>query len=480
MQSRLLAFYILVIVCLSAFNVVAQDNVFPEQFKSSWQNCNSDVAQFQNGWQTVTATIVGKENDRCHIKFYGFDLYIPLEVLPKANNIDDLAEALKYPEVAVYDHKAAYKPDGILFGLANCAKGQSDKSAYIIKNIGEISIKNENIFNFSGNMCYVHLGNELTVAGKLRDYSIDCNLNSNDVQSLIAPEKTVIDLYAPQDIQGEDMMLYQSGVINEQTVAADEALLNKLLNQDYCRKNANITQNTPSPATTSAEPKNEVEEYVPAEVFSPRFMMGLRKCQPSSEVKPPHKAAVLGMDKGVCLVRYDGFDLRIPPAVLANINNFDDLQVLLKNKDITTFNYKPEYNYKGLMYAVEACHKKVDYYSEREQKKNNGFEIVRGLRSMYINDICTINLDNKLYIDGSMRDYSVQCQLPAKVLDEIRPYFEDLLKKYGARRRIGAKGRILVNDEEFNEKTREADDALMYYMQQNGYCQQADPNNPFE
>jgi len=467
-----------VAACMPLVCAGAQDNTFTESFKSSWQNCNSDVMQFQNGWQTVSATILGKENDRCHVKFYGFDLYIPLEVLPKANNMDDLAEALKYPEVATYDYMAAYKPDGVLFGLANCAKGQNDKSAYMIKNIGKIVIKTENTFNFSNNVCNVHLGNELTISGRLNNYSLDCQIALNDLQNLLAPERTVIELYAPQDIQNDDMTVYQSGVINEQTVAADVALLNKLLNQGYCHKK--VMENKPAMQTPAPAAPAKTEEYVPMEVFSPRFMASLRKCAPSSEVKKPHKAAVLGLDNGNCLVRYDGFDLRIPPAILTNIHNFDDLQVLLKNKDIAQFNYKPEYNYTGLMYAVEACNKRVDYYGEREQKKNNNFEIVRSLRSMYVNDVCTINLDNKLYIDNSLRDYSVQCLLPAKVLQEIRPYFEDLLKKYGPRRRIGAKGRILVNDEVYNEETRQADDAIMYYLQQNGYCRQADPNSPLE
>ena len=139
-----------------------------------------------------------------------------------------------------------------------------------------------------------------------------------------------------------------------------------------------------------------------------------------------------------------------------------------------------QYKYDGLMYAIDACHKKVDYYGKQEKKKNANFEITRGLSANFANDECHIDLQNELFIDGSLRDYSVKCVLPAKELQKIRPYFEELLQKYGAKRRIGAKGRILINDEEFNKETHKADIALMYYLQQNGYCQTTDLQNPFQ
>ena len=227
--------------------------------------------------------------------------------------------------------------------------------------------------------------------------------------------------------------------------------------------------NPQAEAVVEVEAEPEVI-YAEEEVFSPEFMKNLLICSPDSESQNERFVKILGIEKEYCLLQYANFDLHVPQTLLGNIHGFDDIEKLLKNKDIAHYNYRADYIYDGLMYALNACFNKKDYEGKQEELADEYVIINRGLHAEFVNNVCTVYLSNTQDIDGVITDYGVTCTLPYNIVQGLEPYFKDLADKYGEKRGFGADGHIMVTREQKNKQTHEADIALMYYLQKNGYC----------
>ena len=234
-------------------------------------------------------------------------------------------------------------------------------------------------------------------------------------------------------------------------------------------QDANSLEATVSEQPVEEEPEEEVV-YVDAEVFSPSFMKNLIGCKPDTESNSENQIEIEGMKDGRCLIKYSNFDLRVPSTLLGNIHSFDDVETLLKNKDIAHYNYRADYIYDGLVYALAACYDKKDYYGKQDELSDEYVTIIRGLSSEFVNGICTVNLQNTQSIEGVDTDFGVVCTLPYKEVQNLESYFKDIVEKYGEKRGFGADGRIMVKPAEQNKETHEGDIALMYYLQKNGFC----------
>lgn len=247
--------------------------------------------------------------------------------------------------------------------------------------------------------------------------------------------------------------------ISAQAQNMDETLITDLENQEEQQ----ISQ--------SAE--HQQEEQIMDVPFSAAFMTELRKCTQSYEIIDNKKIEILGMKNNLCHMKYGSFDIKLPSALTGSIRGLADLQVLLKNKDISTYNYTPDYIYDGLLYAIDACSQKKEYYGDEQQFADGDIIISLGLSANFSNETCTITLFNQTDFDNNQTDYSVICKIPYRTVLYLQEFISDLAKKYGERRGFGTNGKIMVTRAEQNKETHEADIALMYYMQQNGYCQKS-------
>ena len=238
------------------------------------------------------------------------------------------------------------------------------------------------------------------------------------------------------------------------------------------------TENTaPQEATVdeNIEPPSEVEQepeiiYAEEEVFSPQFMKNLMQCQPDKEAQNERFVEIIGPKEDYCLLKYANFDLNVPLTLLTNIHGIDDVETLLKNKDIAHYNYRADYIYDGLMYALNACFNKNDYDGKQEELADEYVTINRGLDAEFTNGMCTIYLSNTQNVEGVITDYGVTCTLSYKEVQNLEPYFKDLAEKYGKKRGFSSDGHIMVTREQKNKQTHEADIALMYYLQKHGFC----------
>lgn len=218
-------------------------------------------------------------------------------------------------------------------------------------------------------------------------------------------------------------------------------------------------------------PQLAAESAPQIEVFSPQFMQSLRQCQPNQEQNETYSVQIIGISGDKCHVKHAGFDLYIPLTIAANIHSFADMHLLLKNPDIAHLDYQPEYIYDGLIYAIDACYHHTDYFGLKQQHSTDNYTASRWLEAEFYNDLCTIRLHNELDIDGAITDYSVICRLTPKHLAVLENRLSELLQKYGAQRGFSEDGRAITMPAQQNKETHQGDVAIMYLLQQEGYCQ---------
>lgn len=210
---------------------------------------------------------------------------------------------------------------------------------------------------------------------------------------------------------------------------------------------------------TDAAP--EAEEELVLDVFSPDFMASLRICREDSESKDGRTFTIKGLRNDKCCLTYGNYILNVPTSLLSSIHGFDDLKAFLKNKDMTRYKYLPKYTYEGLVFALDACVHKEKFYGVEEEEKRVDATIVRGLSADYFDNHCEIYLQNELELENETLDYGVTCRLPQATIDELEPYFSDIIKKYD---------NVETMQMHQHKEIRDADIALMYYLQQNNYC----------
>lgn len=229
-------------------------------------------------------------------------------------------------------------------------------------------------------------------------------------------------------------------------------------------------QSTEDVAETTGDSKeesvDETIEEIQLEVFEPEFMNSLMKCQPDTADNEGRVLKIVGIIEDKCHLEYGNYVLDLPPTILNNIHSFDDLQTVIKNSDFAKYNYAPNYTYEGVIYALDACAKEEEYMGIEEEEKLVDAVVTRGLSSEYSDGTCTIYLQNELDLDGNFYDYGVVCRLPKNEIDELEPYFKDIVAKYAAPD---------ASDAEQPKEAQDADIALMYYMQKNGFCHQNKP-----
>lgn len=216
------------------------------------------------------------------------------------------------------------------------------------------------------------------------------------------------------------------------------------------------------PPTAKEENIEEaVEEVLVLDVFPPEFMASLQICRKDSESKDGRVFTIKGVRNGKCHLTYGNYILDVPTSLLSSIHGFDDLNAFLKNKDMARYKYLPEYTYEGLIFALNACAQKEKFYGVEEEEKRIDATVVRGLSSEYFTNYCEIYLQNELELEDEVRDYSITCRLPQATIEELEPYFTDTVEKYED---------LESTEMHQHKEVRDADIALMYYLQQNNYC----------
>lgn len=312
---------------------------------------------------------------------------------------------------------------------------------------------------------------------------LKCDIVQDDLNELVAAMKD-----KSTEMYDETFYIPQYDENGQQTGSAEQPISGSHFDVSFAQVKALLCQSEEFTAVEEQQEEDPEAKLTPEEyaarynLFTPEFMLSLQNCTANSEHKNidrlDHNIEVIGKEKNRCHVKYDMFDMYIPLEIISGIHGFDDVKTLLKNKEITKYHHKPEYVFDGLVHAYNACHNKHSYYGTKEVKRMNDILITRGMNAEYDGRACIINLTNDVEIEGEKTDYSTMCRLTDKTIEELWPIFEEVLKKYGEEGQFGANGRFRISRAAVeNKDTREADLALMMYMQQEEYCKRPNFDN---
>lgn len=299
----------------------------------------------------------------------------------------------------------------------------------------------------------------------------DCKLIQENMKELVAAMQDKSDDVYTDTIENQTAQETQQQEIIGSRFDVTYTKVKKLLCQEeYFDASVDKTEQKKE-QENQLSPEEFAERY---NLFSPEFMLSLQACRPDTEERTiarfRHEIEIIGKERNVCHMVYDMYDLKIPLVVVPNIHGFDDVKTLLKNEEIASFNYHPEYIYDGLVHAYNACHNKHSYYGVKDLKRVSDVVISRSMNAEYDGENCIIHLNNDVEYEQQKTDYGVMCRLDNKTIDDLWPIFEDILNKYGEHQKIGAGGKKEIVRGINNKKTKEADIALMFYMQQQDYC----------
>ena len=234
-------------------------------------------------------------------------------------------------------------------------------------------------------------------------------------------------------------------------------------NEDVPPLPVEATQPTTAPAPAQISDVVQ-EEVVQLNVFDPDFMASMNECKKNEAINGNRILKIIGKKEDNCRLQYGNYVLNIPMTLLSNIHSFDDVEVVLKNPDLAQYKYLPKYIYDGLMYALDSCSRQADYSGKEEREISAEAFIVRGINAKYTDNTCFIYLENTLKLkfeNDRTVDYGFTCSIPQDKLEELVPYFADIAAANPAPEDVRA---------ELPKEVRDADIALMYYLQQNDYC----------
>ena len=293
----------------------------------------------------------------------------------------------------------------------------------------------------------------------MEDFIDDSNIDKGS-EDVSAPVSDVLETAEPDNtgIEADNMLPME----NKQETLAPQISQQGLENHS-AEVDSEAETETGAEAETEKEPDIETVYEVQFDVFEPDFMNSLMKCQPNQESRNGVTLQIIGIKDEKCQLTYGNYELNLPKNILNNIHGFDDLPTLLKNSDFAQYKYSPEYIYDGVIYTLEACAKQEEYMGVEEEEKLVDAVVTRGVSAEYQNEECIVHLQNELDLNGDYYDYGVVCRFPQSTIDELMPYFEDIIKKY-------PQSEVLSEDRP--KELKDADVALMYYLQQNEYCHQ--------
>ena len=222
--------------------------------------------------------------------------------------------------------------------------------------------------------------------------------------------------------------------------------------------------------------KEEVDEAKDkTDAFSPAFVAALQNCVPATADRNLYlvhdEVKIVGRQDDVCHLKYKIFDLYVPSETMQNLRGYTDVERLLKNKQISVYDYKQQYLYDGILFELEYCRKHKTKHNGLSERNNADEEadIEKGIMSEPADGLCNITFINKLYYGGHESDYSVVCAIPNDKVDAFLSQYADILQKYGEKSVGGAEG-TLFEPAVHNDETRHADGLLLVDIQTLGLC----------
>lgn len=209
-------------------------NVFTPQFMNALRQCKpaQDTNQFNTDDSDVQ--IIAFEDEKCHLRYADFDLYVPLALLSNIHGFDDLQILLHNPEIAHYNFQPQYIYNGLLHALNSCARGMDYLGVEKKEIRNNKQIKQGLEAEFADNICTIYLVSELEVESVHQDYTVICRIDTTTIANLLNYYRELLDKYGEKRFMAQGKMRVRSEVENEQTRQADAELMFFMQQKGLC------------------------------------------------------------------------------------------------------------------------------------------------------------------------------------------------------------------------------------------------------
>ncbi len=164
--------------------------------------------------------------------------------------------------------------------------------------------------------------------------------------------------------------------------------------------------------------------------FSDKFIGSLKTCSPDKEeftfVVMYDYAKIIGKKDQICHIQTSDFDIYAPNDMLSELTGFDKLYSLLEDKDNYQYKAFENYSLSSVLSFINNC----------KESPNNGlstnsfmdaYKKITSISASHNDENCTLNIINKLEINGVQDDYSIVCNISDKNRDIILEKYSTLL-----------------------------------------------------
>ena len=215
----------------------AQKNLqpLPNEFISSLANCESAEINRETVFFTQKTSIVGWNEDKCHVVYKDFDLSIPRTELGKILTYNDLDILCENPEIAVYDYTKNYNYENLLFTLKNCKNNRVANQLLSNRATDILETQNGIEALYKDGTCNLTFINEISVKGSKEDYSVICMADDLTISEILASYKPLIEAYEKFSANKENFDASAERELTDMLKVADGKVMYELQIRNLCQ-----------------------------------------------------------------------------------------------------------------------------------------------------------------------------------------------------------------------------------------------------
>lgn len=219
--------------------------------------------------------------------------------------------------------------------------------------------------------------------------------------------------------------------------------------------------------------EDKAEQQKKFNTFDENFLKSLRSCQQNIASRQvlffSEDIEIKGRIDEKCIIKYKDFTIHLPQEKLENIQSWDNILEIIKDRKISKYNYEQNYMFSDLLFAIDTCIKK-DGSNGKFTQSIGEIKIIKSLKYKRTTNGCEITFVNKLKQGEVEENYTKECKLPEYYIQGIKNEYSTLLEQYGEKSGIDEKGSFYSHSAKSNEETKTVDENIWLEINENNYC----------
>ena len=160
---------------------------FSDKFKLSLKECLPDEERRNVLFLSFEAKIMGKKDDKCHIRTNDFDFYLSKEQVVEIGGFDELYKLINDKKSSRYRVFENYYLSEFFGAMKHCIeKSDFNSGVYEDGLFGDVKIKKSIEAKYVENKCVLRFMNRLMIENEAKDYSLKCVLSDKNRDVIIS------------------------------------------------------------------------------------------------------------------------------------------------------------------------------------------------------------------------------------------------------------------------------------------------------